>query len=262
MNLLKGAPNIFLWEWMKTQWGDEASWSILLGDITACRAVLVRADRVPVSWTVSFIYSWRLIHWNPICKRLWPTLPERNHLLGQVGECLHFVDFSSELSLFKNSLRTWMQEGHVSSTHYLNDWLWWNINVLSNVLYERSFEARNNIVTESAIETCWNTVNNLKCISSLAENTRLLFYLWKLNAQTWGGGRLHEAYWSNTWVTTKRLVVVGGVVYFVTCFGQVYHLQVTCESLWRKLWTGSTIKRNEASFLNQIFLLYKVMLQK
>ena len=35
----------------------------------------------------------------------------------------------------------------------------------------------------------------------------------------------------------KRFVFIGGVVYFVTCFGQVVHLQVTYmyEMLWRKL---------------------------
>jgi hypothetical protein len=94
-----------------------------------------------------------------------------------------------------------MQGGHFSSTHYLIGWLWWNINVLSNILYERSFEVRNNIVTESANEVCWNTVNNSKFISSLAESTRLLCYFWTPITQMWG---VHEVYWGNTWVTTKN----------------------------------------------------------
>ena len=152
-----------------------------------------------------------------------------------------------------------MQGEHFSSTHYLNGWLWWNINVLSNVLYERSFEVRNNIVTESAIEVCWNRVTNLKFISSLAENIRILCYLSTPIAQTWGCMKCIELIRESR---QKRFFVIGGLVYFVTCFGQVGHLQVTYEMLWRKLWTVSTIKRNETSFLNNIFLTYKIMLQK
>lgn len=33
----------------------------------------------------------------------------------------------------------------------------------------------------------------------------------------------------------KTFVVIGGVLYFVTCFGQVGHPQVIYEMLWRKL---------------------------
>jgi hypothetical protein len=152
-----------------------------------------------------------------------------------------------------------MQEEHFSSTHYLNCWLWWNVNVLSNVLYERFFEVRNNIVTESAVEVCWNTVNNLKFTSSPVETPRLLCHLWTPIAQTWGCLKYIEVICESR---QKRFVVIGSVVYFVTYFGQVGHLQVTYEMFWRKLWTISTIKRNEAWLLHKIFLMYKVMLHK